>query len=548
MPSKQYWKRRYLKDKVLSVNDAEKYISRHAAKLYMQAEKEIQDEIERFYKKYAKENKITLLEAKRRLSHAEFGSINWEEYCRQAQGLGQALYKKEHLPSEAVMLMEEAYKEHEENIKRLAVKGNITRLELLQADINSEILKLHNASQVNLFEYLSREYEDGYYRGIYNIQHGIGVGCSFAAVNTRAVEKALLGQAGRSSFSKTIYQHQKNLKKELTECLAVGMTKGEDLGKLARRVQKRINVSYSNARRLVRTETAYAYEQAVLDSYAECGVLGYEYLATLDKRTSRICQELDGKHFKTEDAMPGTNYPPMHPNCRSTTVPVFENDAVSQRAARDENGSYYTVPSNMTYKEWKQSHVPKEQVSPHGEYGRYSENEIKQFAQEARRLADKHFSARKSKWSGNIVFKDLVDASARKEWNCDISTGYDTAQHILLHEQLHAKSVSYYDKKIFYEYWAFEEGPTELLAKEICMKENISIVPSSYDDMVDALRTINKKAHIYDTDYEFAVKLYEVELVRRREWLENVIDKNMQSSTIEDRMAVSNLISTYLGG
>ncbi len=46
----------------------------------------------------------------------------------------------------------------------------------------------------------------------------------------------------------------------------------------------------------------------------------------------------------------------------------------------------------------------------------------------------------------------------------------------------------------------------------------------------------------------FAVKLYEVELVIRREWMENVIDKNMQSSTIEDRMIVRALISTFLGG
>jgi len=542
MPSKQYWKRRYLKDKAMSVNDAEKYISRHAAKLYMQAEKEIQDEIERFYKKYAKENKITLLEAKRRLSHAEFGSINWEEYCRQAQGLGQALYKKEHLPSEAVMLMEEAYKEHEENIKRLAAKGNITRLELLQADINSEILKLHNASQVNLFEYLSREYEDGYYRGIYNIQHGIGVGCSFAAVNTRAVEKALLGQAGRSSFSKTIYQHQKNLKKELTECLVVGMTKGEDLGKLARRVQKRINVSYSNARRLVRTETAYAYEQAVLDSYAECGVLGYEYLATLDKRTSRICQELDGKHFKTEDAVPGTNYPPMHPNCRSTTVPVFENDAVSQRAARDENGSYYTVPSNMTYKEWKQSHVPQMETDIRIENMELSR--IQELADKTNAIVNAYFAARASKWSGKIVKND-GDALARKEWNCDISTNGNISEHILIHEQLHAKSASYYSPDVYAEFAVMEESAVELLAKEICRKENITIIDSAYDDYVDALRNINRIARIETSDYAFAIRLMEQELPKRRDWLEEMIDIRMQNSTIEKRVEAYNYLNGF---
>ena len=98
------------------------------------------------------------------------------------------------------------------------------------------------------------------------------------------------------------------------------------------------------------------------------------------------------------------------------------------------------------------------------------------------------------------------------------------------------------------ENWIFEEGPTELLAKEICLKENIPAVKTSYDDMVDALKEINKKAHICDTDYEFAVSIFEVDLPKRRDWLENVIDKNMKSSTIEERMAVSSLITTYLEG
>lgn len=544
MPSKDYWKKRYLKDKAVSINDAEDYIRKYAAKLYRQAEKEIQEEIEQFYKRYAEENIITLSEAKRMLSKTEFGDINWEDYCRQSLEFD----KVKNLPSEAVILMEQLHKEYEANIKRLAAKGNITRLELLQADINRVILDLHDTNQINLFEYLAREYEDGYYKGIYAIQQGTGIGYSFATVNTKAVEKALLGQAGRRNFSQTIYQHQKNLKKELTGCLVVGMTKGEDMRKLARRVQNRLNVSYSNARRLVRTETAYAYEQATLDSYAECGVVGYEYLATLDKRTSRLCQSLDGKRFKVADAMPGTNYPPMHPNCRSTTVPSFDEDVVTQRMARDDKDGYYTVPSDMTYKEWQDTYVFKRQATPHGAYGRYSEKEITQFAQEAQRLADKYFSARKSKWSGKIILKNEDDDLAGKEWNCDISTRYDTAQHILLHEQLHAKSVSHYGQKAFYENWAFEEGPTELLAKEICLKENIPIVESSYDGMVEALRMINEKAHICDTNYEFAIKLYEIELPKRKEWLENTIDKNMKSSTLDERMVVYDLISAHLEG
>lgn len=56
-------------------------------------------------------------------------------------------------------------------------------------------------------------------------------------------------------------------------------------------------------------------------SYEATGLDGYIFLATLDLGTSDICQFLDGKRFKLKDAQVGKNYPPMHPNCRSTTIP-----------------------------------------------------------------------------------------------------------------------------------------------------------------------------------------------------------------------------------
>ena len=46
----------------------------------------------------------------------------------------------------------------------------------------------------------------------------------------------------------------------------------------------------------------------------------------MDSRTRKICNELDGKKFKVKDRQAGTNYPPMHPFCRSTTIAVIDVD------------------------------------------------------------------------------------------------------------------------------------------------------------------------------------------------------------------------------
>ncbi|WP_039838339.1 minor capsid protein, partial [Staphylococcus delphini] len=42
-------------------------------------------------------------------------------------------------------------------------------------------------------------------------------------------------------------------------------------------------------------------------------------------KTSKICRHYDHQVFKVKDMMPGVTAPPMHPHCRSTTVPHVGN-------------------------------------------------------------------------------------------------------------------------------------------------------------------------------------------------------------------------------
>lgn len=51
----------------------------------------------------------------------------------------------------------------------------------------------------------------------------------------------------------------------------------------------------------------------------------YKYVAKIDSKTSKLCHSLNGKIFIVKDMIPGVNAPPMHPWCRSTTVPHVGN-------------------------------------------------------------------------------------------------------------------------------------------------------------------------------------------------------------------------------
>ncbi len=253
-------------------------------------------------------------------------------------------------PEEMAAAMEQGLVKLEQHLKEMSRRGYISHLELMEVQIERTALEVGNGQQMNLYQLLDEEYRDGYFRGIFDQQQWAGVGKDFVSPDPAAVEKAVMQGWSRKNFSMRIWGRTRQLEEELKENLAVGLVRGEGVEEMTKRLTRRMDVSASHARRLVRTESAYIHEKATQDAFAECGITRYRFLATLDRRTSRVCREMDGKDFALEEARAGKNYPPMHPNCRSTVVPFRQEE--TSRAARTASGKYYTVPGSMTYREW----------------------------------------------------------------------------------------------------------------------------------------------------------------------------------------------------
>jgi len=93
-------------------------------------------------------------------------------------------------------------------------------------------------------------------------------------------------------------------------------------------------------------------------------VQGYQYVATLDSRTSLICARLDGKVYALTNK--NAPQPPQHFNCRSTTIPVIKsanqllntnNNRLQKRKIAGLSDSRRAsingqVPGKTTYPEW----------------------------------------------------------------------------------------------------------------------------------------------------------------------------------------------------
>ena len=93
-----------------------------------------------------------------------------------------------------------------------------------------------------------------------------------------------------------------------------------------------------------------------MDSYKEYSTTPkYKIVATLDSRTSKICQQMDGKVFNVSEAKEGVNFPLFHPNCRTTTIPYFEKDEIDRLYAKAKrvSGSDF-IDSDITYDKWRE--------------------------------------------------------------------------------------------------------------------------------------------------------------------------------------------------
>ena len=159
------------------------------------------------------------------------------------------------------------------------------------------------------------------------------------------------------NFSSRIWTDKRKLSNIIKTTIVSGIHQGLDVREMSRRINNVMSGGYKNAVRLVRTEMNFVNNQAAYDSFDECGILYYEFIAVLDNRTSKMCQSRDGEVYPMSEKSVGFNYPPLHPRCRSTVAPYIEGTGrLGSRIARV-NGQRLHVSENMKYREFKEKYL-----------------------------------------------------------------------------------------------------------------------------------------------------------------------------------------------
>jgi SPP1 gp7 family putative phage head morphogenesis protein len=254
--------------------------------------------------------------------------------------------------------------------------------EAIDQDIQKTYKEVFQTSKKELIGFANNQYSNT----LNNFSNTIGEIWRLRSPNQRIPEEIVL--------KRPLYQNDKlepgwsrlalAERKRITAIIRKGLSEGLDTATLARRVRKSsvFKISKFHSRALVTTAiTAIRSEvdHAIYEANEKV-IVGWQYVAVLDSRTTDICRHRDGTTYPVSDR---SHLPPAHYNCRSTTTPVFKSwedvdklESVAQVRKRNlknltpEQVAFYDgqTPARESYHEWLSRQPTEIQLRHLGDY------------------------------------------------------------------------------------------------------------------------------------------------------------------------------------
>lgn len=344
MKNQEYWEKRKANLIYQQMDKAEKQADQFD-KVYQEAKTYLDKEINKIFDKFQRDYGLSQVDARQVLKN-----------MKDKKDLNELRKVLEARPNDP-------------NIQRLladldspAYSFRMKRLERLSDDLDRMRESIYHSEKIGSDAFYSDLMKDSYYKATFDLQQQTGLAYGFSGLPESEIKhlQSFSWVGDGSTYSTDIWKNTGKLTSSIKDELLMSLMTGRDTRETAQAIAERFNVGQNDARRLVRTESAFFHNQMELLSYEEADIEKYIFVAVLDKRTSHICQEHDNKIYDRDKAVPGVNCPPMHPWCRSTTV-GYDEDAnyskLKRRARNPVTGKTELVPADMTYKEWYSKYV-----------------------------------------------------------------------------------------------------------------------------------------------------------------------------------------------
>ena len=324
--SEDYWRKREEEQRKQDIKDLKEY-RKHLESIYKRTLADVSSQIRAFYNQYAQKTGMTYAEAMKKAD-----KLDIEAFAEKAKK-----YDKD---------KDFSQKANEEmRLYNMTMKAN--RLELLKAQIGLELCS--TADEIDKF---MKEELRG--RTLEEIERQAGI-LGQSLVNNKEFANALINASfHNATFSDRIWVNQSALRNNLDSILKNALIQGRNPRDFIPELRKIFDVSRYQAERLLRTELARVQTEAQMQSYKRNGFTQYKFMAL--GSACEICAAINGDVFDVEDAEPGLNMPPMHPNCMCSTAPYEDtSDFDNWLNGIDEHG--------LTFEEWKSKYLEHDETT-----------------------------------------------------------------------------------------------------------------------------------------------------------------------------------------
>ena len=221
-----------------------------------------------------------------------------------------------------------------------------------------EILKDHEKKLTEIRKRINIDgvVEHSYNKTLYNFSKDIGFAVNFTKLSPKTVKMILTQPLHNKTFDERLNNSVARYEKEFRAILLNMQLTGISIQQAVNMFNQVTNHNCKAVEMIIRTQVTYYSNLSQLEAIKELKVDKWVYCATLDSRTSTICQEKDGKIFSVDDR---DNLPPQHVNCRSSIISYWDDELLDnnrKRLAKDKEGNWIKV-GNITYQQYVEKYL-----------------------------------------------------------------------------------------------------------------------------------------------------------------------------------------------
>ena len=262
---------------------------------------DIENEINRFYTRYAINEGISFIEAKKKID-----AVDVQMFQQKAK---QYVENKD--------FSDKANAE----LRAYNTKMYVSREKLLQAQLGLIVTYAYAQIEQSMYNYM----ESAYYRAL---EQQAGILGETLRVSINDVKTIIFTPFEGHKWSTRLWSDMDVVRRHVQKTTRHVLLRGRHPYEFVKDLRKDTGATTYNMKRLLLTETArvqtLASKKHMLEQHGADAE--YEYHAKLDSKTTKTCRGLNGKVFKVKDMQPGVNAPPMHPFCRSAVAPYIDPD------------------------------------------------------------------------------------------------------------------------------------------------------------------------------------------------------------------------------